>query len=171
MNTFIKKNEKFLKFYYIALRLSGWILLTLGISSFAITIILTSYLGPEAFGVTAINMPLRSLHLILFGILGLGIAQLIKYLYIDTSKPGFVLRHGSKFLYIYVALILGVMVMRNVITITYLQSGDIKNAKILFLSTSITSLVLFAAKALILIGIGQFLKRIMPVIEESKTLV
>ena len=171
MNTFIKKNEKFLKFYYIALRLSAWILLTLGISSFAITMILARNLGPSAFAVTAINMPLRSLHLILFGILGLGIAQLIKYLYNDTSKTGFILRHGSKFLYIYVALILVVMVMRNVFTMIHLRNADIKNAQMLFFSTSITSVVLFAAKALILIGISQFLKRIIPVIEESKTLV
>ncbi len=81
MNTFIQKNKKLLKFYYIALRLSGWILLTLGVSSYAITFVLVKNLGPKAFAVTAINMPLRSSHLILFGILGLGIAQLIQYLF------------------------------------------------------------------------------------------
>ena len=171
MNAFIEKNQKLFKFYYIALRLSGWILLTLGVCGYALTIILVRNLGIKAYGAIAINMPLRSLHLILFGILGLGIAQLIQYLHGEKSEPGFILRHGSKFLYAYVALILAVMIMRNVTTVMHLQNSDVKNASLLYFSTSITSVVLFAAKALILIGVGQFLKRIMPVIEESRTLV
>lgn len=171
MNTFIQKNKKLLKFYYTSLRLSGWILLTLGVSSYAITIVLVRNLGTKAFGVTAVNMPLRSLHLILFGLLGLGIAQLIQYLFDSESKPGFILRHGSKFLYIYVALTLIVMIMRNIYTIILLHGNDIENAQILFFSTSITSIVLFAAKALIIIGVAQFLKRLIPIIEEHKSLV
>ncbi len=171
MNAFIQKNKKLLKFYYTALRLSGWILLTLGVCSYAITIVLARNLGAKAFGATALNMPLRASHLILFGLLGLGIAQLIQYLFDSKSKPGFILRHGNKFLYIYVILTLIVMAMRNVYAIKYLLYADIANAQILFFSTSITSVVLFVAKALILIGMAQFLKRLIPIMEEHKTLV
>ena len=171
MNTFIKKYRTLFKFYYIALRLSGWLLLTLGICSFGITMILVNNLELKAFAVTTINMPLRSSEFILFGFLGLGIAQLIRYLFDSDCKPGFILKHGNKFIYAYVILILIVMAIRNVGTIQYIMNSDIKNTQGLFWVTSITSIVLFAAKALILIGLAQFLKRILPVIEEHKSLV
>ena len=171
MNAFIQKNKKLLKFYYVALRLSGWILLTLGVCSYGIIIFLARNLGAETFGAIAVNMPLNSLHLILFGILGLGIAQLIQYLFDSESKPGFVLRHGNKFLYIYVVIIFIAMAVRNVYAIKHLLYADISNAQFLFFATSITSVILFAAKALVIIGVAQFLKRLLPVIEEHKTLV
>ncbi len=170
MNAFIEKNKKLLKFYCIALRLSGWLLLTIGLCSYAITIVMVGTLGMQSFEVASVNMPLQPLYLIPFGLLGLGIAQLIRYLADYDSKPGFILRHGSKFLYAYVIVILVVMIIRNLITI-HLMSGDIKNAPLLYFSTTLTSIVLFAAKALILIGVAQFLKRLMPIIKESKTLV
>lgn len=171
MSTFIQKNKKLLEFYYIALRLSGWILLTLGVCGSAIVIVIVRNLGVEAFSVTMINMPLRALHLILFGLLGLGIAQLIQYLYDPKSKAGFILRHGNKFLYLYVVALLIVMIIRNVRTIKYLSYADIEHGQLLFFSTSVTSVILFAAKALILIGVAQFLKRLLPIIEEHKSLV
>jgi len=171
MNTFIEKNRKLLKFYHTALRLSGWLLLTLGICNFGITMILVRILGIHAFAATRINTPLRSSEFILFGLLGLGIAQLIRYLLDSDCKSGFILRHGGKFLYAYVILILIFMVMRFVMTMDYMRDSDIQNAQSLFWATSFTSLVLFAAKALILIGVAQFLKRIMPVIDEHKSLV
>ncbi len=170
-STFIENNKKFLKFYYAALRLSGWILLTLGLCGSCIAILIARNLGPTALGVTALNMPLKSSEFILFGLLGLGIAQLIRCIFDCDCKPGFILQHGSKFLYAYVVLILIVMVIRNVYTIKYLIDSDITPPQSLFFVTSITSIVLFAAKALILIGLAQFLKRIIPVIEESRTLV
>ena len=171
MNEFIEKNKKLLKFYHAALRLSGWFLLTLGLCSYGIIIILARNLGSKAFGVAASNIPLKSLNLILFGLLGLGIAQLTRYLYDRNYKPGCILRHGDKFLYIYIILIFAVMLARNIFTVKYMADSNIENSNTLYFSTFIASVALFAAKALILIGLAQFLKRVMPVIEESRTLV
>jgi len=171
MNTFVEKNKKFLKFYYAALRLSGWILLTLGLCGLGIKILIARNLGPTALGVTALSTPTRSLEFILFGLLGLGIAQLIRYFFDYDCELGFILRHRSKFLYVYVILIFIELLIRNIYAIKYLMGSDVKNAQIFFFIIPTTSLILFAAKALILIGIAQFLKRIMPVIEESRTLV
>lgn len=170
MNAFIEQYKKLFKFYYTALRLSGWLLLILGFCSFIVTMILVRMLGAQAFAVTAINMPLKPSEFILFGLLGLGIAQLIRHLLTDC-KPGFILCHGCKLLYAYALLIFYFTVMRNICTIVYLRNSDAENAPSLFIVTSIASLVLCAAKALILIGLAQFLKRIMSVIEEHKTLV
>lgn len=171
MKTFIEKYKKLLKFYHIALRLSGWLLLILGICSYGIKLILVKNLGASTMGIMALNMPLGSFDFILFGLLGLGIAQLIRYLFDSECSPGCILRHGGTFLYAYVVLILIVMAIRFVFTMDYLRDSDIQNAQSLFFVTSVTSVVLFAAKALILIGVAQFLKRIMPIIEEYKSLV
>ncbi len=170
MKTFIENYKKLLQFYDAALRLSGWLLLTLGFCSFIITMIMVRILGIHAFAVTAINMPLKPSEFILFGLLGLGIAQLIRYLLTDC-KPGFILHHGCKLLYVYAFVIFYFTLMRNIYTIVYLKNSDTENALSLFIVTSIASLVLCAAKALVLIGSAQFLKRIMPVIEEHKSLV
>ena len=171
MNAFIQKNKKLLKFYYTALRLSGWSLLSLGVFSIPISLIFVRFLDPKSIGAISIMAPLRTSNLILFGILGLGIAQLIRYLSERKSKRGFLLRHVNKFLYIYVLLAFIVMVMGNVYAIKYMLYGDVVTSQPLFISTLITSFVLFAAKALILVGVAQFIKRLIPIIEEHKTLV
>lgn len=171
MNKFIEQNKKLLKFYCTALRLSGWILLTLGLCSFASSIIILRYFGITAFATFTINAPLRFLPLILFGILGLGIAQLIQYCFNSKAQPGFILRYGDKFLYIYVVLILIVMIIRSVCGIKFSQGNDVNNAPIIFFCSICIATALFAAKALILIGMAQFLKRLIPIIEEHKSLV
>jgi len=167
MNEFIEKNKTLLKFYYTALRLSGWILLTLAVCGY-VGVFGINFVRKMGFGYG----PIKSCsHLILLGILGLGIAQLIKYLYSEKPKPGFVLRNGNKFLYIYVILTFIVVVIKNVNYAKHLSSSNIENMTIILFSTLLTSVVLFAAKALILIGVGQFLKRLIPIIEEHKSLV
>ncbi len=171
MNSFIEKNKKFLKFYYAALRLSGWFLLTLGLGGYGITLLIVQNLGVKAMGIASLNMPISSLDFIFFGLLGLGIAQLIRYLFDENCKSGFILKHGAKFLYAYVILMFAIMALRILFTSGYMKSSDFQNAQSLFVVTSIASIILFAAKTLILIGLAQFLKRITPIIEEHKSLV
>ena len=171
MNEFIEKNKKLLKFYHTALQLSGWLYLILGLCGYGGIIILARTIGSKAFESTALNTSFRSSSLILFGLLGLGIAQLIRYLYDRNYKPGFILRHGSKFLYIYIILIFAFMVVRNIVTAKYMADANIQNSNTIYFSTLVASIVLFTAQALILIGVAQFLKRVMPIIEEHKSLV
>ena len=108
-------------------------LLVLGLCSYAVTFILARNFNVKALGAVAMNTPLN-LHVILFGILGLGIAQLIQYLYDDSLRPGFIIRHANKFICAYVIIILAVMVSRNVFTLRHLQSANVENAQILYLS-------------------------------------
>ena len=58
--------------------------------------------------------------------------------------------------------IFSLMVLRNVFTIGYFNDSNVVNARTIYLMTTMTSIILFTAKALILIGLAQFLKRIMP---------
>ena len=171
MNTFIEKNRKLLKFYYAAIRLSGWVLLTLGSGMYVIFLLITRNLGLSGLDSTSLNTSLKSLEFILFGLLGLGIAQLIRYLTYPDFKSGFILRHGSKFLYAYVVLSFVMYVIRYLVAIQSISNSDTSNKLTFYFIGSLDSLILFAAKALVLIAAAQFLKRIMPVIEEHKSLV
>lgn len=173
MNTFIEKNKKWLKFYHAALRLSGWIFLTLGIGGFGIcTLLIVLNIGINKVSIDfLLEKSSHHFDIILLGLLGLGIAQLIRYLVDDECKLGFILRHGSKFLYAYVVVISLLMAIRIVFTLLYIMNSDGGNKLGFLFGISITSIVLIGAKALILIGLAQFSGRIMPVIEEHKSLV
>ncbi len=171
MNEFIEKNKKLLKFYHIALRLSGWLHLILGLCGYGFLIILARNLPSENLVISAFKILSRASSLILFGLLGLGIAQLIRYLYDRNYKPGFILRHGSKFIYIHIVLTFAFLVIRKTYEVQYLANSDIQNSNAIYFSTLITSIVFLTARALILIGVAQFLKRAMPIIEEHKSLV
>ena len=173
MNAFVQQHKTLLKFYHSALRLSGWILLIVGICNYPITMLLARTLDVHTFSLVSISLPLRMFPLILFGLLGLAIAQLIQYLVDSTSKPGLLVRHGSKFLCIYVVLMLIMVPISNFHIIRYISSVDIPNTQRLFFITMalVTSIILFATQALILLGAAQFLKRLLPIIEEHKSLV
>lgn len=88
MNTFIEKNKKFLKFYHVVLRLSGWFFLTSGLSGYVVTFIIIHNLGSEYVGSKYDKVVASaSLSFMLWGLLGLGIAQLIRYLFAPDCKP------------------------------------------------------------------------------------
>ena len=163
MHMFIEQNKKLLRFYDIALRLLGWLLLAFGLLNYSISIIQAIIaLSPKAFAERVLSVGL--LRLISLSLLGLGIAQLIRYFCDHHHKPGFILRNGDKFLYTYLIL--------TIIQYIYYSAK--------FSATSnndypyfdfILSIILLATKALIIIGVAQFLTRVLPIIEEHKTLV
>ncbi|MBW8039824.1 MAG: hypothetical protein FVQ85_07475 [Planctomycetes bacterium] len=167
MNTFIENNRPWLKFYCTTARIVGWVILILAAVIAAIGILSGNFL----FG----NLPQSRLIYIqpliftgvLPGILILGIAQFIRYLFESRYKPGFLLRHGDKILYLYAFLLIAGVVWNHLI-ISMMQIG-INFTKII--PVMLASLVLTVPKVLILIGLAQVVKRILPVIEESKTLV
>lgn len=166
MNTFVEKHKRLFFFYYAAIRLSAWFLLTLGCGGF----ILSVTIAKMAAGSAAVARETSS-EFILFGFLGLGIAQVIRYLIKPDCPPGFILRHGGKFLYAYVIILFGLLILRNILFLQNFDKVAIPHTTALYLGTSIGSAVLFCAKALILIAAAQLLKRLLPVIEEHKSLV
>ncbi len=170
MNTFIKKNEKFLKCSFAALRFSGWFLLVFGLYCPVISIVLLRNYKPGISEEMSITMLLIYLTLMFFGLLGIGLAQLIRYLLDSNYKPGFILRHGDKFVYVYVVLTLIAATLHFFSFVNSLRMTDFEE-QLLFISLSITQTVYHVAKALILIGIAQFLKRVMPIMDEHQSLV
>ena len=167
MNTFIKQNEKLLRFYSATLRILGWFLFQFGICSSVIFIVLDRNQNlEEMLKITFFG----GLTIMFLGLFGIGLAQLVRYLFDSDYKPGLLLRHGDKLIYAYAIYTLIVAAIHIADFIRYLRMSDVE-VHILFLANSVTGMVYFVAKALILIGIAQFLRRLMPIMAEHKSLI
>jgi len=167
MNEFIEKNKGLLRFYYIAARIFGWCILLVA----AIMIIAEILSGGRFIGAKGLDR-LYMLEGLLFrymlpAFLALLVAQFIRYLYEVEHQPGWILRYGDKILYIYAVMVVLNAIWQHVYFV-FLQHGDLGISKLFYVFLTV---LLTGAKALILLGFAQILRRILPVIEESKTLV
>jgi len=175
MNEFIQKHGRLLRLYRVALRVAGSLILILnfaGVSIMAMIVLLTKighWQHSQAFDMT--DWPWRFSRNILLGLVTLGLSELIKYVVESKYKPSWILRHGDKMLYTYALLIAWNVVLSHMKSPIY----DIESLHGTFLDARVVVLlvtVLYAAtKVLILVGLAQVLRRILPVIQESKTLV
>lgn len=173
-HTLIEQNRRLLEFYCTAARILGLSLLVLGSIGFLITLgHLTGFVGRELAVEPLLGIFERSwLTIILAGLVTSFVAQFIRYLYDREYQPSCLLRHGHQILYLYAIFI--------VFSKVYFYVYSLKSPSQSYLCNPIVSGILFfwlplslltLAKVLILVGLGQVLRRIMPVIEEFKTLV
>ena len=88
MNTFIERNERFLKCSFTALRLSGWVLLVFSLFSPVVLIVLSRYyvlgIGEEML----VTMIVIYLTLMFFGLLGIGLGYPGQRVHPRCSTPG-----------------------------------------------------------------------------------
>jgi hypothetical protein len=171
MNEFIEKNRRLLKFYCENLRSIGLLILILGLLSVCAiaTSVLLSKFGywhaPKSFEMI-IAMPLSVFNIFFIGIGILGLVQFIRYLVERDYKPGWILRHGDMFFYLYALLTILSVVWVYTIAPSYSSPSIYTRVGVIFLTVISTTV-----KVLILVGLGQILRRLMPIIEESKSLV
>ncbi len=166
IQTFIEKNRKLLRAYYIAAQTIGWVLVILSaIPALLIPYIISGVFNEYPGGIIRILGPLIELFFrrLPLGVVLLGVAQFIKYVSERQYQPGWLLRHGSGVLYLFAILMITGQIIRYCFYI-----HDIKPVDSFYI---VAHLLADVAVMLILIGLGNILKRIMPVIEESKSLV
>jgi len=170
MNEFIKQNRRLLKLYCTAALIIGWLLFAGGFLWFIPTIMSLNindlYKGADAilYAVSAMLF-----DFLLPGLIALGVVQFIRYLFEDTIKPGRILRNAHWFFYIYAVFLIVITYLQYFWNITwYAEVIESETSRLLFIQPFLLPTV---AKVLILVGLGQILRRIIPVIEESKTLV
>lgn len=172
MNEFIKRNRQLLSFYCVAARIIGWILLLSTPIRIALMLLLSGGSWPEHYGhpLSDILNPLQ-ISLVMFGVVVLGVAQFIRYVFETEYEQGWILRHGVKI--IYLCAVVNIALAGVTILMIFNSSGDVPSQARMLLRMLwvLHGLIPFLAKALLLIGLGRILQRIMPVIEESKTLV
>ena len=170
MNEFIEKNRRLLRFLCDNIRSIGQIILILGLFGVCAitTLTLLSKFGywnaPKSFEMIK-AMPLGAVNIIFIGIGMLGLAQFIRYVTERDYKPGWILRHGEMFFYLYALL----TILSVVWVYVFAPFG---HSQKIYSSVSIVIVVLSTTvRVLILVGLGRILHYLMPVIEESKSLV
>ena len=107
MNEFVEKNKSLLRSYCLITRIIGWLLLVITL----VVAVVKSFSGFEVDDQLGFYMTYRlfqelALRYVLLGLILLGLAQFVRYLYENEYQPGLILRHGDKVLYLYaIALI------------------------------------------------------------------
>ena len=170
MNEFIKQNRRLLKFYCTAALIIGWLLIAGGFLWFIPTIMSLNindlYKGADAilYAVSALLF-----DFLLPGLIALGLVQFIRYLFEDTNKPGCILRNADRFFYMYAVFLIARTYLQYSWNCTwYAEVIESETSRLLFIQPFLLPTI---AKVLILVGLGQIIRRIIPVIDESKTLV
>ena len=170
MNEITEKNRRLLHFYCETLRTIGSVILILSfLGVFTMTIFaLLSKFGywpaTKPFNMVIITWLPSFLKAMFFWIGILGLAQFIKYLVERNYKPGWILRHGDMFFYLYALLTILEAVW---IYMTNYHSPSL-SVRVDMGFVTVFSIVV---KVMALVGLGRILRHLMPVIEESKTLV
>ena len=169
MNEFIRQNRRLLNFYCIVAAILGWLLIAGGTFWF--------YLSISSVDIYNSDRPDILLHLIsslvfdffVPGLIALGVMKFIRYLE-DTSKPAHFLRNADCLFYMYAVFLVVKTYIRYFWYSAWYAELIIQSeaSRLIFIQPFLLPTV---AKVLILVGLGQILRRLIPVIEESKTLV
>ena len=138
----------------------------------AVTVVVQIMFGSEGSGAAAksyIHLWAMTPTIVFYGFLALILAEFISYLLADQGEPKWILRHGDKIIYAYVLyfIVMSVIGMAPQITGVKSPSGTGLHG-VLPVALFVTSSVV---KALIWVGIAIVLRKIVPIIRESKTLV
>jgi hypothetical protein len=152
------------------MRIGGWVFLTLALltamgKSFALATRIGDWQEFDRFLQHDMNWGAFSNGLPT-GLVALGIAQLIRYLLETDSKPDWILRNADKLLYTYTVILIGYYCWTGTMEVIshYNEPYDFP--------LRLIALALFISiKLLALVGVAELLRRLLPVIEESRTLV
>ncbi|HUW20016.1 MAG TPA: hypothetical protein VMW16_12010 [Sedimentisphaerales bacterium] len=169
MDEFIKKDRRVLKFLCLAVQFFGWALVFGGAVWFIGFVSRAGVASLEA--VAAIKCILYAVSAFVFdfffvGLASVILAQLARYFLQGEGKPGLMLRCAEGILYVFACSgIFWALFRYRCLSIVVAHEPDpqLLYAQALLLPT--------IAKFVLLIGLAQILKRILPIIEESKTLV
>ncbi|MGA2324228.1 MAG: hypothetical protein ABSG22_10315 [Sedimentisphaerales bacterium] len=178
MNEFIEKNSRLLRIYCVVAKCIGWFLLLVGVLLFAYAIwgIYTINAGQirtvqqrESIEISTYVSLTHAFDCAIPGLLAFSISQLLVYIIRPEIKAGLMLRLADKLCYIYVVvLIVEAFISAN----SWFANPQLlevsQRYRVLFIEALLSPL---PAKIILLIGAGVIIRRLLPVIEESKTLV
>lgn len=168
MNSFIEENKGLLKKYCITARIIGWLFLFSGCLN-GIGGSIALFVRPdqfEDFRIFFCAIPFHDLNNIFAGLLALWCSRLIRFLSDPDYKKDWLLRGAAQLLCYYAAIVLvyHFIAMVGIHGFGIDQIGEVIWRIIIFLLFGwIWSLAFFC--------LGFIVKRIMPVAEESRTLV
>ena len=173
MTPFLARNESLLRFYRKFAHIVGWVLLAGGLIWFLAFIFWISavndaagdreWTGLHANIVYAITGFLNDFALP--GLIALGLSQLLRFILESDDKGGWIIRYGHWILYGFAIVIVGQVTLRMSLMPETLNPDSVG---LMFVSPLLVPML---AKILIVVGLGIVLKRMIAIIDESKTLV
>ena len=168
MKPFIEENKGLLRTCYLTAIILGWLLLVLGLlATVGNSIELISRI--DDFGEFKkhyfYEVSWDIINGIPVGLLALGIGQFIRYVYDNEYRPGWILRNVQKLIYIYAVLFAILAILAT--AMAFPHWGNWLERAIRLSGAVIWGI----GKIMLLIAAALILKRVMPIIEESKTLV
>jgi hypothetical protein len=168
MQKFVEKNRRLLSRYGLLAKIFGWPLVFVGcLALIGHSVALISRVGDSAsfMDYFSNDVPWGVLTYLPTGCLVLGLAQFIRYLLDDEYQPGWILRNAVQFVYLYA-------IVFAIVSVSFCVVMFVKWDQWYEIVYRVSSIIFYGgAKVLFLVGLGQILRRIMPVIEESRTLV
>jgi len=175
MNEFIEQNRQLLKFYRLAARIIGWVLICGGTVWFLIYLfcilaamdVAGELVWPPALKNVIYSSSSFVFELLFPGLIAIIVAQLIAYIIASESKRPRLLQYGRFIFYAFAALVIGRAILHYCLWHGLVFEGQ-NTAGLLFIQPLIVPV---AAKVLIIVALAQAFRRILNVIEESKTLV
>ena len=167
MNAFVEQNKRLLRVCCTTARIYGWLLLSFGLLATAgHSFALMSRIGKwDLFYDYLESVPWNVIGGVASGVLALGIGQFISFVIDNDCRRGWILRNASRLLYVYAVFVGAFIVILSVMAFPNWENWNEIIIRLL------GRMVHGAGKILLLIGIALILKRIMSVIEESRTLV
>ena len=178
-NTAQQYEWQWLRPYRAIARWVGWVLVALAIINFMVTpfqfIYDSEYHQPYGFFVSSYLY--QSLHvlrnILIPGVLSLGVAQFLQWVSDTSNTPGWLLRKGPVLLAIGAIVYLlqfGQMLYRIPSTVVMLAESNM-SLSVAVASIIIPNLLIQIAPVIILVGLAQALRRLSPIVDESKFLV
>jgi len=178
----VKKNRNWLRFYSNVARVIGWLLIVEGIASlvYGQWILLTRgelpFISDNPFFTPSV-MKFRAFlvepftNMILPGIFALLVSQFLRFLLNGNSRPEWLLRKGELVLYLGTLIVaLNDLYAFKVFDLISNLAGEDSFFRFLTLIATFPSILMLATELLILIGLAQALRHVIPIIEESKSL-
>jgi len=172
MVQFIEKHRRLLQAYCLIARILGWFLILGGV--FWVALVRRNMVGSLEEQQPDFLLYIVSSFVYDFGIPGIlafAIAGLLDYLLRPKARPPLILGMIDKLCYIYaIFLVLRAFALNYwLVHVKFPEIvGSSESARILLVQPLLGPTL---AKVLLLIGVGMILHRLLPVIEESKTLV
>ena len=168
----IRKHETWLETYYALAKFTGWLLIFFGLFNFVggSYLTLTGKLEHKHFFYGVLIMPFT--NALLPGLLALVVAGFLRYLLNPEDRVGFFLAHGDKVLYLAAAVYSTQILYYMLFSFPrmYVNPGWIAFLNVTLMGAA-PNLLLWIAKILIAVGLAQGLRRMLSMINESKTLV
>jgi hypothetical protein len=164
---FLNENRRFLKLCSRMARLYGVLCLIVAGGIVVLLIVgLVSDSPVAGFTLTRTQISWALPRVTFHGLLALLAAEFIGYLLAGGGEPRWLLRHGAKIIYAYAVS----LVVMSVYTHLYIVSDATARGLARF-GHGVFGILFTAAAALMWIGIGITLHKVIPIIKESKTLV